>query len=127
MFAGLERCCSPADQADGARLGSSFAFIGGYAAGPMLQMLPQQGGCCPTPASASCWALCILIAVALFKIFGTQEGYALFSRPLSPAPYHLYRPDLSSTAITSCRDNWAIALIAIAIVVGCNIWGKRAW
>ena len=31
---------------------------------------------------------------------------------------------LSGTAIQSCSANWLVALVAIAIVVICNIWGK---
>ena len=31
---------------------------------------------------------------------------------------------LSSGAINNCATNWWIALVAIAIVIVCNIWGK---
>ena len=31
---------------------------------------------------------------------------------------------LSGTAIQSCSANWLVALVAIAVVVVCNIWGK---
>ena len=31
---------------------------------------------------------------------------------------------LSGTAIQSCSSNWLVALVAIAVVVACNIWGK---
>ena len=31
---------------------------------------------------------------------------------------------LSSSAIQNCTTNWFIALVAIAVVIVCNIWGK---
>lgn len=32
--------------------------------------------------------------------------------------------NLSQSAVNNCATNWWIALIAIAVVVVCNIWGK---
>jgi uracil permease len=32
--------------------------------------------------------------------------------------------NLSVTAISSCSSNWPVALVAIAIVIICNIWGR---
>ena len=31
---------------------------------------------------------------------------------------------LANSAINNCDDNWLIALVAVAVVVACNIWGK---
>ena len=31
---------------------------------------------------------------------------------------------LSGSAVTNCSANWWVALVAILIVVCCNIWGK---
>jgi len=61
---------------------------------------------------------------ALFKVFGTKKVMRYFP-PIVTGPIIIcIGLTLSSTAISNCRTNWAIALIAIAIVVGCNIWGK---
>ena len=107
-------------------LGSSFAFIGGYQAiAPMLedgtpndQMLPYA---CFGVALAG---LMYAILSALFKVFGTKKVMRYFP-PIVTGPMIIcIGLTLSSDAITNCRSNWAIALIAIAIVVGCNIWGK---
>lgn len=107
-------------------LGSSFAFIGGYAAvAPMLEdgspneeMLPYA---CFGVALAG---LLYVVLSALFKVFGTKKVMRYFP-PIVTGPIIIcIGLTLSSSAITSCRDNWAIAIIAIAIVVGCNIWGK---
>ncbi len=107
-------------------LGSSFAFIGGYTAvAPMLEdgspnkeMLPYA---CFGVALAG---LLYVVLSALFKIFGTKKVMRYFP-PIVTGPIIIcIGLTLSSTAITNCRTNWAIAIIAIAIVVGCNIWGK---
>ena len=114
-------------------LGSSFAFIGGYTAvAPMLEnpdspgvfnianteMLPYA---CFGVALAG---LLYVVLSALFKIFGTRKVMRYFP-PIVTGPIIIcIGLTLSSTAITSCRSNWAIALVAIAIVVVCNIWGK---
>ena len=111
-------------------LGSSFAFIGGYQAiAPMLtgedgsqvantEMLPYA---CFGVMLAG---LLYVVLSALFKIFGTKRVMRYFP-PIVTGPIIIcIGLTLSSTAITNCRSNWAIALIAIAIVVGCNIWGK---
>ena len=111
-------------------LGSSFAFIGGYAAiAPMLsdengnlvantEMLPYA---CFGVALAG---LMYVVLSALFKIFGTKKVMRYFP-PIVTGPIIIcIGLTLSSTAISNCRSNWAIALIAIAIVVCCNIWGK---
>ena len=107
-------------------LGSSFAFIGGYSAvAPMLEdgspnkeMLPYA---CFGVALAG---LMYVVLSALFTIFGTKKVMRYFP-PIVTGPIIIcIGLTLSSTAITNCRTNWAIAIIAIAIVVGCNIWGK---
>ncbi len=111
-------------------LGSSFAFIGGYQA--IAPMLTDENGSMTANTAMlpyACFgvALAGLLYVALsalFKVFGTRKVMRYFP-PIVTGPIIIcIGLTLSSTAITSCRDNWAIALIAIAIVVGCNIWGK---
>ena len=68
--------------------------------------------------------LMYVLLSALFKVFGTKKVMRYFP-PIVTGPIIIcIGLTLSSTAISNCRTNWAIALIAIAIVVGCNIWGK---
>ena len=111
-------------------LGSSFAFIGGYQAiAPMIangdgslssntEMLPYA---CFGVVLAG---LLYVVLAALFKVFGTKAVMRYFP-PIVTGPIIIcIGLTLSSTAITNCRSNWAIALVAIAIVVVCNIWGK---
>lgn len=103
-------------------LGSSFAFIGGYNAitnnGQNLELLPYA---C---FGVACAGLVYVLLAALFKAFGTKKVMRYFP-PIVTGPVILcIGLTLSSTAVNSCAASWPIALVAIGIVVVCNIWGK---
>ena len=107
-------------------LGSSFAFLGGYAAiAPMLadgsantQMLPYA---CFGVAVAG---LVYLVLAGFFKAFGAGKVMRYFP-PIVTGPIIIcIGLSLAGSAINNCRTNWLIALVAILVVVACNIWGK---
>ena len=111
-------------------LGSSFAFVGGYQA--IAPMITNQDGSLTSNTELlpyACFGVALagllyVVLSALFKVFGTKAVMRYFP-PIVTGPIIIcIGLTLSSTAITNCRTNWAIALIAIAIVVVCNIWGK---
>ena len=112
-------------------LGSSFAFIGGYAA--IAPMLPDANGNATVANTdmlpyacfgVACAGLMYVLLSALFKVFGTRTVMRYFP-PIVTGPVIIcIGLTLSKTAIDSCRSNWGIALVAIAAVVVCNIWGK---
>lgn len=111
-------------------LGSSFAFLGGYAAiAPMLvdeagnqtankELLPYA---C---FGVACAGLLYLVLAALIKIFGTGKVMKFFP-PIVTGPIIIaIGLTLSTSAINNCSADWLIALVAIALVIVCNIWGK---
>lgn len=112
-------------------LGSSFAFLGGYfAICPMLadangeqtvsnvEMIPYA---C---LGVACAGLVYLVMSALIKVFGTGKVMRFFP-PIVTGPIIIaIGLTLSQSAIDGCATNWPIALVAIALVVVCNIWGK---
>ena len=107
-------------------LGSSFAFLGGYAAiapmledgSPNLEMLPYA---C---FGVLCAGLIYVILAALFKAFGASKVMRFFP-PIVTGPIIIaIGLNLSSSAINNCTGNWWVAIVAIAIIVACNIWGK---
>ena len=111
-------------------LGSSFAFIGGYQA--IAPMIANEDGSLSSNTEMLPYAcfgvvlagLLYVVLAALFKVFGTKAVMRYFP-PIVTGPIIIcIGLTLSSTAITNCRSNWASALVAIAIVVVCNIWGK---
>jgi uracil permease len=102
-------------------LGSSFAFIAGYAAiapNKEPELLPYA---CFGVALAG---LVYLILAGLFKIFGANKVMKFFP-PIVTGPIIIaIGLNLSKSAVNNCATNWPVALIAVVIVVACNIWGR---
>ena len=102
-------------------LGSSFAFLAGYfaiAPNGEKELLPYA---CFGVALAG---LVYLILAALIKAFGVNRVMKFFP-PIVTGPIIIaIGLCLSATAINSCSSNWLVAVVAILIIVICNIWGK---
>ena len=111
-------------------LGSSFAFIGGYAA--ITQIGTDEAGNAIHDYSllpyacvgVACAGLLYLVLAGLIKIFGAKKVMRFFP-PIVTGPIIIaIGLTLSSSAISNCSANWLVAVVAIAIVIVCNIWGK---
>ena len=107
-------------------LGSSFAFLGGYAAvAPLLEdgssnleMLPYACG------GVFCAGLVYLLLSGLIKVFGAKRIMRFFP-PVVTGPIIIsIGLILAPSAINNCATNWPIALIALVTVIICNIFGK---
>ena len=107
-------------------LGSSFAFLGGYAAvapklangAPNTEMLPYA---CAGVAVAG---LFYLVVSALIRTFGIKKVMRFFP-PIVTGPIIIaIGLILAPTAVNSCKGNWALAAIALGTIIICNIWGK---
>lgn len=102
-------------------LGSSFAFLAGYfaiAPNGEKELLPYA---CFGVAVAG---LFYLILAALFKAFGANKVMKYFPPVVTGPIIIAIGLNLSQSAINSCSSNWFVAIVAIVIVVVCNIWGK---
>ena len=107
-------------------LGSSFAFLGGYAAvAPLLDGNTPNTEMLPYACfGVACAGLVYVILSALFKAFGAKKVMRFFP-PIVTGPIIIaIGLNLSSSAINNCSQNWWIALAAIVIIVAANIWGK---
>lgn len=102
-------------------LGSSFAFIAGYAAiapNGETELLPYA---C---LGVACAGLLYLVLSALFRAFGPAR-FMRFFPPVVTGPIVIcIGLILASSAIANCSTNWIVAIIAIATIVVCNIWGR---
>ena len=106
-------------------LGSSFAFIGGYSAVNALfnnteglNWVPYAG------VGVVCAGLLYVVLAALFNAFGAKKVMRFFP-PIVTGPVIIcIGMTLANSAINNCQSNWWIALLAIAVVIVCNIWGK---
>ena len=112
-------------------LGSSFAFLGGFAiVAPKLldangeatiantEMLPYACG-----GVVAAGLLYILMA-GLIKAFGIRKIMKFFP-PIVTGPIIIsIGLILAPSAISNAATNWTLAIIALAIIIICNIWGK---
>ena len=111
-------------------LGSSFAFIGGYNAVRTIGTNPDGSAIYNNDLLAyACFGVAIaglmyVILSTLFKVFGVKKVMRYFP-PIVTGPIIIaIGLNLSSSAINNCSKNWWVAIVAIAIIVACNIWGK---
>lgn len=108
-------------------LGSSFAFLGGYAA--VVSMGAEAGLDQAHALPYACIGVFFAGALyfvlsALIKSFGLQRVIRFFP-PVVTGPIIIsIGLVLSGSAISNCVSNWWIALVAIVTIIICNIWGK---
>lgn len=102
-------------------LGSSFAFIAGYTAiapNGEAELLPYA---C---LGVACAGLLYLVLSALFRAFGPARVMRFFPPVVTGPIVICIGLILASSAIANCSTNWIVAIIAIATIVVCNIWGR---
>ncbi len=102
-------------------LGSSFAFLAGYwaiAPNQEAELLPYA---C---FGVACSGILYFILSGLIKVFGSRKVMRFFP-PIVTGPIIIaIGLNLSQSAVDNCSADWFIAMIAIGVIVICNIWGK---
>jgi len=108
-------------------LGSSFAFLGGYGA-----IAPLAGNDTMTNAQllpyaclgVACAGIVYLVLAGLIKLVGAQKVMRFFPPVVTGPIIIAIGLGLAGSAVGNCQSNWLIALIALAIVIVFNIWGR---
>jgi len=112
-------------------LGSSFVFLGGFAivapkladaegnfTVPNTEMLPYACG------GVVAAGLVYVVVALLIHLFGVKKVMKFFP-PIVTGPIIIsIGLILAPSAITNAATNWLLAVIALATIVVCNIWGK---
>ena len=112
-------------------LGSSFAFLGGFAiVAPKLadangeltiantEMLPYACG------GVVAAGLVYVVVAGLIHLFGVNKVMRFFP-PVVTGPIIIsIGLILAPSAITNASTNWFLAVVALLIIIVCNIWGK---
>ncbi len=102
-------------------LGSSFAYLAGYGAiapNGEAELLPYA--CFAVAVSG----LMYVILAAVVKTVGVKKVMRFFP-PIVTGPIIIsIGLILSSSAINNCNANWLVAVVAILVVIVCNMWGK---
>lgn len=118
-------------------LGSSFAFLGGYAAvAPFLYETDASGAIIESTKTANlemlpyaCGGVFVaglvyLVLAGFIKLFGVKKVMRFFP-PVVTGPIIIsIGLILAPSAINNCSTNWLLAVIAIGVIIVCNIFGK---
>lgn len=107
-------------------LGSSFAFLGGYA---MVAPMGADGRADPAALAKAGGGIIVaglvyLVLAGLIKIFGVRRVMRFFP-PVVTGPIIIsIGLILAPTAIASASQDWLLALIALTTIIVCNIWAR---
>ena len=108
-------------------LGSSFAFLGGYAAvkaaGAALGY-DDITSLSYASIGIACAGLLYLVLAIICRIFGSKRVMRFFPPVVTGPIIVAIGMNLAPSALNNCATNWPIALVAIVVVIVCNIWGK---
>ena len=108
-------------------LGSSFAYLGGYAAvvtAGAERGLTQREALPYACVGVACAGLLYLILSGVCKAYGSKKVMRFFPPVVTGPIIIAIGLNLAPSAINNCSENWPIALVAIVVVIVCNIWGK---
>ena len=109
-------------------LGSSFAFLGGYAS---VKAMGMEAGMSATLAldyaciGVFCAGMVYFLVAGLIKIYGIEKIMRYFPPVVTGPIVIAIGLTLSGSAISSCNTNWGIALVAILVVIICSIWARK--
>ncbi len=107
-------------------LGSSFAFLGGYAA--VKSMAPE--GSDPNAMlpyaclGVACAGLVYLVLALIIKAIGIERVIKFFPPVVTGPIIIAIGLGLAPSAISNCSTNWFLAVLALAVIIIFNIWGK---
>ena len=110
-------------------LGSSFAFLGGFEAvskldvGKFSAMTGEEKLPYALGGIVIAGGLYLVLAL-LFKLVGAKKVMRFFPPIVTGPIIILIGLNLSGTAISNASSCWWLALVAIAIIIVANIWGK---
>ena len=108
-------------------LGSSFAYLGGFST---VASLPAYDGMDPRDKLAYALGgiviagLLYLVLALLFKLLGAKKVMRFFPPIVTGPMIIMIGLNLSGSAINNAATCWWLALVAMAIIVIANIWGK---
>ena len=108
-------------------LGSSFAFLGGYAAvkaAGVAAGYTERVSLTYASVGIACAGLLYLVLALICKVYGSKKVMKFFPPVVTGPIIIAIGMNLAPSAVNNCETNWWIALLAIAVVIVCNIWGK---
>ena len=105
-------------------LGSSFAFLGGYAAIKALSPDNPESMLPYACLGVACAGLLYFVLAAIIKAVGIEKVMRFFPPVVTGPIIIAIGLGLAPSAVGNCSTNWVLALVALAVIVVFNIWGK---
>ena len=108
-------------------LGSSFAFLGGFQA---VANLPAYAGMSPEDKLAYALGgvvvagLLYVVLAAIIKLVGVKKVMRFLPPVVTGPIIILIGLNLAPSAVSNASTCWWLALVAMAIIVVANIWGR---
>ncbi|WP_022764374.1 uracil-xanthine permease family protein [Butyrivibrio sp. XPD2006] len=113
-------------------LGSSFAFLGGFATVANLNTGKYANMTYGEKLPYACGGIVVagllyLVLALIFKLVGVKKVMH-FLPPVVTGPIIIcIGLSLAPSAISNASANWILAIIAFLVVIFFNIWGKGMW
>lgn len=110
-------------------LGSSFAFLGGFSTIANMKSGMYADMSANDKAAYACGGIVVagllyLVVALIIKVVGVKRVMH-FLPPVVTGPVIIcIGLSLSGSAINNAKTNWGLALIALAVIIIFNIWGK---
>ncbi|MBQ6410035.1 uracil-xanthine permease [Candidatus Saccharibacteria bacterium] len=112
-------------------LGSSFAFLGGYAmikASSAYAEMPLEEQLAYANGGAIVGAIvCYTTLALIIKAIGVKRTLKYLPPVVTSPMIICIGLSLAPSAIGNASQNWLLAIMAIAIVIIFNVWGKGIW
>ena len=105
-------------------LGSSFAFLGGYAAIKALNPEDPNSMLPYACLGVACAGLLYFVLAAIIKTVGINKVMRFFPPVVTGPIIIAIGLGLAPSAVGNCSTNWILALVALAVIVVFNIWGR---
>ena len=110
-------------------LGSSFAYLGGFEAVAQLNSGKYAGMSGDEKLAYALGGVVVagalyLVLALLFKVVGAKKVMRYFPPIVTGPMIIMIGLNLAGSAINNAQTNWWLALVAIAVIIVANIWGK---
>ncbi len=105
-------------------LGSSFAFLGGYAAVKALSPDNPEAMLPYACLGVACAGILYFVLAGIIKAVGIEKVMRFFPPVVTGPIIIAIGLGLAPSAVSNCTTNWVLAIVALAGIVVFNIWGK---
>ena len=108
----------------GSFIRSCFAFLGGYAAIKAFSPNDPNSMLPYACLGVACAGLIYFILAAVIKAVGVEKVMRFFPPVVTGPIIIAIGLGLAPSAVSNCTTNWFLAVVALAVIVVFNIWGK---